>query len=87
MRMNIDMYDPRMLDIQFIATFSVDGTISNFQQGFKEKVPDDLFVELVQNEILPMLAANNKLPVEQRRSITRILDDYGVPYPLIQPIV
>ncbi len=86
MRMNMDMYDPRVLDIQFMATFSVDGTISNFQQGFKEKMADDLFIELVQNEILPMLEANNKLPAEKRRLIVKILEDYGVPSPLIQPI-
>jgi len=87
MRMNMDMYDPRVLDIQLMATFSVDGTLSNFQQGFKDKLADDLFIELVQNEILPMLEANNKLPVEQRKSIAQILKDYGIPYPLIQPIV
>jgi hypothetical protein len=87
MRTNINMYDPRILDIQFMATFSVDGTMSNFQQGFKEKMADDLFIELAQNEILPMLEANNKLPIEQRKSIAQILDEYGVPYPLKQPIV
>lgn len=87
MRVNMHMYDPRLLDVQLIATFSVDGTMSNYQQGFKEKMADDLLIELVQNEILPMLEANNKLPAEQRKSIAQILKDYGIPYPLIQPIV
>ncbi|HQR05752.1 MAG TPA: hypothetical protein PLN21_02965 [Gemmatales bacterium] len=86
MRMNYDMYDPRMLDVQLIATFSPEGVMSNFQQGFKDRMADDLFVELIQNEILPMLEANKKLPVEQRKSIIQILEDYGIPYPLIQPI-
>jgi len=87
MRMNYDMYDPRMLDVQLIATFSPDGVMSNFQQGFKDRMADDLFVELMQNEILPMLDANRKLPEAQRRSIAQILKDYGIPYPLIQPII
>jgi len=87
MRMNYDMYDPRMLDIQFIATFSADGVLSNFQQGFKDRMADDLFIELAQNEINPMLEANRKRPAEQRRSIAQILKDYGIPYPLVQPIL
>lgn len=87
MRMNYDMYDPRMLDVQLIGTFSPDGVISNFQQGFKEKMADDLFVELMQNEIIPMIEANKKLPVEKRKSVVQILKDYGIPYPLVEPII
>lgn len=87
MRMNVDMYDPRMLDIQLIATFSPEGVMSNFQQGFKDKAADDLFVELIQNEILPLLEANRKQPEEKRSSIVQILKDYGIPFPLIQPLM
>ncbi|MFT3883819.1 MAG: hypothetical protein QM703_29830 [Gemmatales bacterium] len=87
MRMNYDMYDPRMLDVQLIATFSVDGVMSNFQQGFRDRMADDLFVEVMQNELLPMLETNKKLPEGQRRSIAQILKDYGIPYPLIQPLM
>lgn len=86
MRSNIDMYDPRMLNIQFVATFSPDGVLSNFQEGFKEKVADDLFIEMMQNEVLPLLEENNKLPLEKRKPIIQVLKDYGIPYPLIQPL-
>lgn len=86
MRLNVDMYDPRNVRIQFVATFSTDGLLSNHVDGYKEKVADDLFIQLVQNEILPLLEANSKLPPEKRKTIMQVLHDYGVPYPLIQPI-
>lgn len=86
MRFNLDMYDPRMLRIQYVAAFTPDGLIANHKDGFKEKAPDDLFIELLQDEILPLVEANNKLTPDQRKPIMQILRDYGIPFPLIQPI-
>lgn len=87
MRMNWDMYDPRLLKIDFIATFTPDGIISNFEPGFRERMSDDFFIELMQNEILPLLEANQKRPPAERQTILQILKDYGIPHPLVQPLV
>lgn len=86
MRMAIDMYDPRMIRIQSVATFSPSGTMSNHSLGFKDRIPDDFFIELMQNEIVPLLEANANLPQGEQRSLMQVLKDYGIPYPLIQPI-
>jgi len=86
MRMNVDMYDPRMLRIYLVAIFTPEGLICSPQEGFKEKMTDDLFIDMIQNEITPLLEENDKKPAEQRRSIMSILQDYGIPYPLIQPL-
>lgn len=87
MRMKLDMYDPRMLRILQVATFTPDGLICNHEEGFKEKAADDLFIELIQNEITPLLEANAALPAGQRQPIMSILKDYGIPFPFIQPLV
>lgn len=87
MRMNMDMYDPRTLQIQFIATYSPDGTMSNFEAGFRDRVADDLFIEIMQNEMLPLLEENDKLPAGQKQTIAQVIREFGVPYPLVQPIL
>lgn len=80
------MFDPRMLTIQYIGNFDPEGVMSNFEAGFRDRVQDDFFIEQVQNDIVPLLEANDKLPVEKRKDIMTILREYGIPYPLIQPL-
>ena len=60
--------------------------MSNFEQGFRERVPDDFFVEIMQNDLLPLLEANRKLPAAERLPILKLLEEYGLPYPLVQPL-
>ncbi|MFO0815444.1 MAG: hypothetical protein U0796_19685 [Gemmatales bacterium] len=86
MRLKMDMFDPRKLRIQFICCFTPTGQMANFEQGFKQRAADDLFVELTQNEIVPLLEANARKPAAERQSIMQILHDYGIPYPLVQPL-
>lgn len=86
MRMGIDMYDPRMIRIQSVATFSPEGTMSNHALGFKDRIPDDFFIDFVQSDIAPMIEENAQLPEDKRRTVMQVLKDYGIPYPLIQPI-
>jgi hypothetical protein len=86
MRLKMDMFDPRKLRIQFISCFTPTGQMANFEQGFKQRAADDLFVELTQNEIVPLLEANAKKPAPERQSIMQLLHDYGIPYPLVQPL-
>jgi hypothetical protein len=86
MRENIAMFDPRMLTIQYIGNFDPEGVMSNFEPGFRDRVQDDFFIEQIQNDIVPLLEANAKLPKEQQKDIMTILREYGIPYPLIQPL-
>jgi hypothetical protein len=86
-RMHYDTYDPRKLDISMVGTYAPDGTRLTQQRGFIPRVPDDFFIELVQNEIVPLLAENDKLPPEQRKDLSALMKDYGVPYPLIMPVL
>jgi hypothetical protein len=86
MRRQMDMFDPRKLRIQFVSCFTPAGQMANFEQGFKTREADDLFVELTQNEIVPLLEANAKKPIAERKPIMQLLHDYGVPYPLVQPL-
>jgi hypothetical protein len=86
MRRKMDMFDPRKLRIDYISSFTPSGQMANFEQGFKPREADDLFVELTQNEIVPLLEANAKKPPAERKPIMQVLHDYGIPYPLIQPL-
>jgi hypothetical protein len=86
-RMNYDMYDPRKLDISMVGTYAPDGTRLTQQRGFIPRVPDDFFIELVQNEIAPLLEENNRLPPGERKTLAAALKDYGVPYPLVMPVL
>jgi hypothetical protein len=86
-RMNYDTYDPRKLDIALVGTYAPDGIRLSKQRGFIPRVPDDFFIELVQNEIAPLLEENDRLPPNQRKSLAGIFKEYGVPYPLIMPIL
>jgi hypothetical protein len=86
MRQNVAMYDPRKLTIHYICTFSPDGVMSDFQSGFRWRGADDLFVEMMQNELLPLVEANARLPAQKQKTIWVTLRDNGIPYPLIQPL-
>jgi hypothetical protein len=86
-RMHYDMYDPRLLDISQVGTYAPDGAVVSDQHGFLPRVADDFFIELVQNEIVPLLERNEQLPTAQRRGVSDILKEQGIPYPLILPIL
>ncbi len=86
-RLRYDMYDPRLLDISMVGTYSADGTRLTAKRGFVPRVADDFFIELVQTDIIALVEENDKLPADRQKSIGQLLRDYGVPYPLILPLV
>lgn len=93
-RQNMDMYDPRLVGVIYYDTFDTagnlvdeQGRVTDQQPGFSERIGDDFFVDFVQKDILPLLEENAKQPAGQRRTIAAVLTDYGIPYPLVQPIL
>jgi hypothetical protein len=93
-RQNIDMYDPRLVTVHAFGSFDPGGTlidesgrVTAEQRGIEVRATDELFVDLMQNDLLPLLEANASLPAGHRKTVKQILAQYGVPYPLVQPIL
>jgi hypothetical protein len=93
-RRNLDMYDPRLVHVQTYGSFDTEGRlidtagqVTTEQRGIEARPTDELFVDAVQHDLLPLLEANSKHPAGARKSVRVILAEYGIPYPLVQPIL
>jgi hypothetical protein len=93
-RQNYEMYDPRLVNAFVLASFDTEGRLIDEegrpvkeQVGIVERDLEELFLTLVQNDIIPLLEANAKLPPERRKSIRELLTQYGIPYPLVVPVL
>lgn len=81
-RMNWDMYDPRLLTAYFVGRFLPDGKWKEPNPaGFIPRAFDDLFVDFFQNDLLPM--SENK----GSKTYKQLIEEYRLFDPLARPLL